>query len=143
MGHVSMEPLIIHAELSSLGPIREFVMRAAKDAGLGEQGTYKLALALDELATNVIMYGYADMDPAGDILIRADTENARLRITMEDRGKAFDPRQRELPSEADLAMDLDERAIGGLGIFLALEGVDAFDYQRVDGANRNILEMNL
>jgi serine/threonine-protein kinase RsbW len=138
-----MEPLLVHADLSSLGPIRDYVMGAAKEAGLSEQGTYKLALALDELATNVIMYGYADMDPVGDILIRADAGDGRLRITMEDRGKAFDPRQRELPSEADLAMDLGERAIGGLGIFLALEGVDAFDYQRVDGANKNILEMNL
>jgi serine/threonine-protein kinase RsbW len=138
-----MDPLIVHAELSALGRIREYVMLAAENAGLDKQGAYKLALALDELATNVIMYGYADMDPAGDISIQADLEKARLRITMEDRGKAFDPRSRELPSEADLALDLEERDIGGLGIFLALEGVDAFDYQRVDGANRNILEMNL
>ena len=33
--------------------------------------------------------------------------------------------------------------IGGLGVFLALQGVDRFDYQRDNGVNRNTLEVDL
>ena len=48
-----------------------------------------------------------------------------------------------MPTALDLDQPLEERDLGGLGIFLALQGVDRFDYQRCDDRNRNILAMNL
>ena len=138
-----MEQLVVPAVLESLSLIRDYVADVAAEVGLDETDAYKLALAMDEIATNVVMYGYEGSDGVGDILIRAESADGRLRITMQDTGQTFDPRSRDLPREAELTKSLDDRPIGGLGIFLALNGVDEFDYQREGNVNKNIFVMNL
>ncbi len=50
--------LTVPATLDSLAEIAAFVLAAADDAGLGRQARYRLRLAVDELATNTIIYGY-------------------------------------------------------------------------------------
>jgi anti-sigma regulatory factor (Ser/Thr protein kinase) len=47
-----------------------------------------------------------------------------------------------LPDEDELNLPLEERSIGGLGIFLVLKGVDTFRYERINEHNRNIFVMN-
>jgi anti-sigma regulatory factor (Ser/Thr protein kinase) len=138
-----MQQLVVPAVLESLGLIRDYAADVAAEVGLDETDAYKLALAMDEIATNVVMYGYQGSDGVGDILIRAESADGRLRVIMQDTGQTFDPRSRDLPREAELAKSLDDRPIGGLGIFLALNGVDEFDYQREGNVNKNIFVMNL
>jgi len=82
------------------------------------------------------LYGYEASGLSGSIALSSDITEKSLVITLEDTGIAYDPRTREMPGEADLSKDLEDRPIGGLGIYLAINGVDEFDYQR-DG-NRNI-----
>ena len=48
-----------------------------------------------------------------------------------------------MPTADELEKPLSDREIGGLGVFLALQGVDRFDYQRDNGVNRNTLEVDL
>jgi serine/threonine-protein kinase RsbW len=62
-------------------------------------------------------------------------------VLLEDTGVAYDPRAQGMPTAEDLDKPLSDREIGGLGVFLALQGVDRFDYQRHDQVNRNILEV--
>ncbi|HBN09683.1 MAG TPA: anti-sigma regulatory factor [Cyanobacteria bacterium UBA8530] len=137
-----MEALQLPATLDALGPIRDYVSEASKKAGLERKAAYNLKLAIDEIATNVILHGYEEAGLSGEIKISFEMNDEKIVLVLEDRGKPYDSRRHEDPSEADLELPLEERAIGGLGIFLALKGVDGFDYQSENGNNRNVFSMN-
>ena len=107
-------------------------------AGLDSKAAYRLRLAVDEIATNIVLYAYRDAGVPGEVTICGELSEELLTITLEDTGNSFDPRNRQLPDAQDLAKPLEDRPVGGLGILLALQGVDEFSYERVDDRNRNI-----
>jgi serine/threonine-protein kinase RsbW len=133
-----MESKSFAGTLDSLGAIREYVASAARTAGLDKKAAYELSLAVDEIATNIILYGYEEAGRSGVIDVRADMGNGKLTVTLEDDGEPFDPRQSKLPENEDLLRPLEERPVGGLGLYLAFQGVDEFRYERAGGRNRNI-----
>jgi anti-sigma regulatory factor (Ser/Thr protein kinase) len=135
-----MKPLTVPGALESLGPISEYVMAAAGEAGLDTRSSYRLRLAVDEIATNIIVHGYDEAGLDGDLDIWADIDEHALKISLEDSGAAYDPSRRPLPD--DLHLPPEQRNIGGLGVFLALQGVDTFRYERIGSRNRNIFIMN-
>jgi anti-sigma regulatory factor (Ser/Thr protein kinase) len=92
----------------------------------------QLNLALDELLTNVISYAWPD---GGNHRVRLVVTAAEGSLTAEiaDDGVAFDPRT---APEPDLTGSIEERAVGGLGVHLALTLVDRIDYRRVGDENR-------
>ncbi len=132
------------ANLDSLGSIREFLTDSAKLAGLDKSRTYKLCLAIDEIATNIINYGYLRSGiENGTIDVIIQIENDQLIATLEDTATPFNPFDRKMPSDEELKKPLEERPIGGLGILLAKENVDEFNYKYQNNKNRNIFVMNL
>jgi anti-sigma regulatory factor (Ser/Thr protein kinase) len=136
-----METRTLPAELASLAEIRRFVKEAAGRAGIDDSRTYQLQLAVDEIATNVIQYGYKDAGDGAVISIGSEVNGQTLVITLRDQSPPFDPRAMQIPQAQDLVRPLEERKIGGLGIFLAIHGVDRFEYRHEDGANLNIFEV--
>jgi serine/threonine-protein kinase RsbW len=136
----TMDPLTLPATLDSLGPLVQYVLSAAAAAGLDRKASYRLRLAVDEIATNIITHGYADAHLAGDVVVNASVGDEQLVITLEDWAPAFDPREQDNPDHIDKPSH--ERPIGGLGVFLALKSVDGLDYEYRDNKNRNILKMN-
>jgi anti-sigma regulatory factor (Ser/Thr protein kinase) len=135
-----MDPLTLPATLDSLEPLVQYVLSAAAEAGLDRKASYRLRLAVDEIATNIITHGYADANLDGDVVVQASVGDEQLVITLEDWAPAFDPRTQEHPDHMDKPSH--ERPIGGLGVFLALESVDGLEYEYRDHKNRNILTMN-
>ncbi len=138
-----MNKLSLPAVLDSLGELRRYAREAAASAGIGEDKSYQLQLAVDEIATNIISYGYRDAGATAEISICGETRDGLLVITLEDRAPAFDPRTVQMPDAEDLSKPLEERTIGGLGIYLATEGVDRFDYRREGERNLNIFEVRI
>jgi anti-sigma regulatory factor (Ser/Thr protein kinase) len=134
-----MEPLTLPGTLDSLTKIGAYVLEAADAAGLERKVAYRLRLAVDEIATNAIVHGYDETDKEGDLVVAAEVGDGTLTIILEDTGPAYDPF--DTPSPDDLDQPLDDRDIGGLGVFLAVQGVDEFRYEWVDGTNRNIFTM--
>jgi anti-sigma regulatory factor (Ser/Thr protein kinase) len=131
-----MKPLTVPGTLASLALVREYVRAAAAAAGLDRKRSYRLELAVDEIATNIVNHGYHEAGLSGDVEVRARNTARTLTITLSDTAVPFDPRRLKRPEQIDLPMA--ERPIGGLGIFLAMENVDEFRYEHVDGHNRNI-----
>ncbi|MBI4822293.1 MAG: anti-sigma regulatory factor [Deltaproteobacteria bacterium] len=129
-----MEPLTLPGNLESLTPVRDYVKAAAALAGLDKKVTYRLMLAVDEVATNVVVHGYEEAGLAGPMTISAEVDTSALVIILEDVGVEYDDSRRGTPD--DLDKPIEEREIGGLGVFLAVEGVDEYKYKRVDGKNR-------
>jgi anti-sigma regulatory factor (Ser/Thr protein kinase) len=135
-----MASLTVRGTIDSLESIREFVTTAAAEAGLDRKRTYRLVLAMDELATNIATYGYADAGKTGDIDLTATIDDERLTLVVQDTAVPFDPRDTATPDSID--KPLAEKPIGGLGVFLTIKGVDEFHYDYTDGRNMNVLIMN-
>ena len=136
-----MEPLILPGTLDSLTQIGAYVLEAASQAGLERKLAYRLRLAVDEIATNAVVYGYGKIQKEGDLVVSAEDGDGILTIILEDTGPAYDPF--DTPSPGDLDQPLDDRDIGGLGVFLAIKGVDEFRYEWVNETNRNIFTMKI
>jgi anti-sigma regulatory factor (Ser/Thr protein kinase) len=137
-----MKPLTVSGTLGALSAIAEYVKAAAKAAGLERKAAYRLRLAVDEIATNIIVYGYQKAGREGVVDLRADIDEHTLTISIEDNGVAFDPLQQFPREEETLALPFEERPIGGLGLYLAIQSVDQFFYERSGERNRNILVVN-
>jgi serine/threonine-protein kinase RsbW len=135
-----MKPSTVPATLDSLGTIADYVMAAAASAGLDRRASYRLRLAVDEIATNIIVHGYANAGHQGVLELRADIDDRTLTIAIDDTGVTYDPRQAPIP---DINLPLDQRPIGGLGVYLAMRNVDEFVYEHFGDRNRTIFKMHL
>lgn len=127
--------LIIKNELEQLTRLYEFLDRQAAAYGLEELQLMQIKLALEEAVTNVILYAYPDKKDQ-DIRIDMSYENKRLTIVITDTGTDFNPLERQEP---DLTLSLEERPIGGLGIYLVKQLMTEVTYSR--SAGKNILTM--
>ncbi|NEU70005.1 ATP-binding protein [Spirosoma agri] len=125
----------------SLESIRQVVKEASQQAGLSKKATYNLMLAVDEIASNIIMHGYEKAGISGPIDVLTEHTDGQLLITLEDDAAPFDPLAREKPGEDFFNMPLEERPIGGMGIHLTVNGVDEFKYELANHRNRNIFIM--
>jgi anti-sigma regulatory factor (Ser/Thr protein kinase) len=130
-----MKPTELPGDLNSLEIIREYVRGAAADAGLERKQAYRLSLAVDEIATNIVLHGYQEAGMDGNIRISATLSESTLTIVLEDDAVPYDPHQSDNPD--DLDAPLEEREIGGLGVFLAIQYVDEFRYERIANRNRH------
>ena len=138
-----MESKSFPGVVDSLDELRAYIGELSQKAGLAKKATYSLKLAIDEIATNIILYGYEKAGLVADIKVLSEITEQELIVILEDEASAFDPLAREIPDEEDLTMALEDREIGGLGIFLTIKGVDDFSYEYVDGKNRNTFIMNV
>lgn len=139
-----MESLTVDGILESLEAIADYVMAAARQANLEKKKAYKLRLAVDELTTNIILYGYQKNELQGSVKLQAELGEKSLKIIIEDQSPAFDPQDNLSIATQVLDQPLEKRPMGGLGIFLAIEGVDDFSYERDENhhLNRTTLVMN-
>ena len=133
--------LTVQGDLDSLEVIRRFVAEQAESAGFEKKIAYKLVLAIDEIASNTISYGYKEHGLSGDILLTAELTDSELIIVLEDTAAPYDPRATDIGVEEEIKKPLEDRNIGGLGVFLMLNGVDRFEYEYVNNRNRNIFAM--
>lgn len=135
------------AQPESLHLIREEIDQVAEKIHLERKKGYRLKLALDEIATNIINYGYAASEKQGEkppeIHITIQINEQYLSVTLTDQAMAFNPLAKELPGEAELSKPPEQRKIGGLGIMLARNSVDDFKYEFRDGKNINTLSIEL
>ncbi len=130
-----VEVLHVPGKLDSLSRIAAYVLDAAKLAGLTPKATLSIRLSVDEIATNVVTHGYAEAGPTGFLDISAHVDEKGLTIVLEDTGRCYDPTK--FDRLACLDLPLDERQVGGLGVYLAMHKVDQFRYERVDERNRH------
>jgi serine/threonine-protein kinase RsbW len=135
-----MEPLTLPGILDSLGAIRDYVRVASEEAGLDKKRTYRLSLAVDEIATNIVTHGYEASDLEGILILWADFTDETLSIVIEDTAPPYDPPLQSAPG--DFERPIEERQAGGLGIYLALQNVDHFLYERIEDRNRHTFIMN-
>jgi len=136
-----MENLTVAGTLDSLDAIAKYVMAVAAATGLDKKTSYNLRLAVDEIATNIIIHGYDEAGREGVLELQAFVDEETLTISLKDTGVPYNPKQRLTPD--DLDQPLEQRKLGGLGVYIAIQGVDKFIYERVGDQNHNIFIVNL
>jgi serine/threonine-protein kinase RsbW len=122
------EPLLLSfkAELSELEKLNEAVDAFALTQAWKPDTLFHVKLALEEIVINIINYG-ADEGEVPAIKVRLQQEGEQVTIDIWDSGMAFDPLQSGLP---DVSSSLDERPIGGLGVYLVRQLMDSVSYER-------------
>ena len=124
-------------EISLVNDLRELARVAAlidefcEARNLGPQIGYAVNLSVDEILTNTISYGYDDEEPH-KIEIVVSMEGDDIVVVIVDDSNAFDFSQ---TPDADIESSVEERAIGGLGLFLVHQMMDGVEYRRMGGCN--------
>ena len=110
-----------------------------KSIGLSDKSVFEINLALDELFTNIISYGFQDQQEH-TIKIKISVDENHLHMKIEDDGIPFNPLAAEPP---DFQCGIEECQIGGLGIHLIKKLMDDVQYQRVGDKNIIMLKRKL
>ena len=125
--------LTLKNDLSELARIAEAIEAHGESGGWPVKWILNLNLSLDELITNIVSYGYQDSDEH-EIRVTLTEQNGSLVVVLEDDGIAFDPFT--AAPAPDLEASVEERRIGGLGVYFVKTLMDEATYQRLDSHNR-------
>ena len=127
--------LVLHNDISQIPQLAEFMEAISAETKLDQGIAMSLNLALEEAVTNVILYAYPEGSD-GLVDLEAVIWQDHLDFILSDSGTPFDPTEAAPP---DLSLDVMDRPIGGLGIYLVKTIMDQVSYERKDG--KNILSM--
>lgn len=123
--------LRVAADVGQLAAIRAFVEQHSRALGIDPFEIYDLILAVNEVATNIVVHGYRGQ--AGTIEIEMQQRGEALEIRLRDHAPLFDPTRVPPP---DLTLPLHQRPFGGMGVHVTRELMDELDYHVTpDGGN--------
>ncbi len=123
--------LLIKNEISEISRLEGFIEEIGEELDLPLPLVMSLNLVLEEAVSNTILYAYPNK-MGDEISIRAKKEDDVLMFVITDAGAEFDPTS---VKEADVSLALEDRPIGGLGIYLIKKIMNEVEYQRVEGNN--------
>ena len=125
--------------------LQELPLLAEQIELLGDQANWPTAvvmqinLVIEELIVNTINYGYSN-GRVGTIEVNIETNSQTIYIEIKDDGDAFNPLENKLP---DITLKIEDRPIGGLGIFIVKNYMDTFDYYYANNQNCTRLSKQL
>ena len=126
-----MKELTLPAATENIEKAVEFVNSQLEAAGCPPKVTVQIDIAIDELFGNIAHYAYGK--DTGEATVRVEvTEEQSVIITFIDSGIPYNPLEKPDP---DVAQSLEERQIGGLGIFMVKKSMDDITYEYKDGQN--------
>lgn len=138
----NMSVLTIKASIELLDRVTAFVDEQLEAHGCSMKAQMQIDIAVEEIFVNIASYAYAPGE--GDATISVEfppsctdaPEKPCVLIRFEDSGVPFNPL---LKADPDVTLSAEERAVGGLGIFMVKQNMDALEYIYRDG--KNILTM--
>lgn len=139
------EKLSLEAKLDNLDEVITFVEERLESLGCGMKTIMQINVAVEEIFVNIAHYAYGQKDDAGDIIPDTGTgpmtlllsaDDSKVSITFIDEGTPYNPLAKEDP---DTSLGVEDREIGGLGIFMVKKSMDTVAYKYED--NRNVFTM--
>lgn len=127
-----MEKITVEAATDNLQQVIDFATELLEMHDCPMKAVMQMELVIEEIFVNVSSYAYEP--ETGDVTICVEfAENpSAVEITFIDGGKPYNPLEKDDP---DTTLGIDEREIGGLGIFLVKKNVDDISYEYADGKN--------
>lgn len=127
------QSLTLLAKADSLGCVTHFVREGAREANLPESRLGELDLLSEEIFMNIARHSYPADAPGPVSVSYTVPRPGELAVEFGDRGVEFNPLTAPMP---DLTLDISQRPIGGLGVFLLRRFADSLSYRREQGWNR-------
>jgi serine/threonine-protein kinase RsbW len=122
--------LKLPAKLQYLEQLIDFVANCAGEHGIAQNKIGEIQVAVEEALVNVINYAYKDRE--GDVEVTCTLDDEKFIIEIIDSGFPFDLLSLQDP---DISLDVSERNIGGLGIYLIKRLMDHVAHKREDDKN--------
>jgi serine/threonine-protein kinase RsbW len=129
----------VPGDATQLAVLTQFLRDFWSAADLDPTQVLTFELALEEIFMNIVMHGsQPGVTPWIEMSLALAADG--LTMTLEDNGPEFDPLSLRPP---DLTTSLAERPVGGLGVFLVRQMMDAVSYHRVGARNRLCMTKSL
>lgn len=127
----------VPAQWASIEALLNFVDELEQTLALPDDQAYLVRLVVEEFATNIVKYSY-EQHKQGIIQLSCTCDEDELRVIIRDHGQPFDPNH---SPEPDLSADVENRSVGGLGVFLVREMCDVLTYHhdRASGWNELVV----
>jgi len=127
-------PVTISTDITAIPGVTASIGARMREHGFEEDEILDVQLAAEEAIANIIAHGYRDAP--GEIVVRCTATDEMVEVGIEDSAPPFDPLS--LP-EPEITSCIEDRSIGGLGIYLIRKLMDGIEYRYEDG--KNILVM--
>lgn len=125
------------AEVSSIDKVLKAVRADMKSKHLDDRLQNRVITATEEIFSNIAQYAY---DNGGTVHINSELAQGEYILRFSDNGRPYNPLENVIP---DTKAGIDERGIGGLGIFIVRNMVSRLEYERTGGRNVLTLAVNL
>lgn len=112
--------------ISELERLDQKLQAFGASIGLSKKCVFQINLAVDELFTNIVKYGFADNN-LHYVAITLSHRDGKISIRVEDTGVPFDPAAKQT---SELKDPLEHCKIGGLGLHLVKKIMDDIVYER-------------
>ena len=127
-----MKELKLDAVIENIPQVTEWVDEQLEAMDCPMRAQMQIDIAIDELFSNIARYAYSPEIGEATVRIEAEDDPLAVIITFLDHGVPFDPLNRDDP---DVTRTLEEREIGGLGIFMVKKTMDEIRYEYKNGEN--------
>jgi anti-sigma regulatory factor (Ser/Thr protein kinase) len=127
--------LCVRSQLTNLAQIASFVTNQAQSVGMDDDQVFAIQMAVDEACTNSMEHAYAGHEN-GEVTVCCYAEGDDFVVKITDLGAHFDP---DAIPEPDTSLPLEERAVGGLGVFLMRRLMDSVEFHSPTAAGNEVV----
>ena len=127
-----MKELTVDAVVENIARVTDFVDGQLEELGCPVKAQMQIDIAIDELFGNIAHYAYNPEVGAATVRVEVVEEPLSVVVSFIDHGVPYDPLAKEDP---DVGLSLEEREIGGLGIYMVKKRMDEISYEYRDGQN--------
>lgn len=127
-----MKELTIDATIENIATVTAFIDEQLEHRDCPMKTKRQVHIAIDELFGNIAYYAYHP--EKGIVTVHAEVTDNPLAvvITFIDNGTPYDPLAKADP---DITLSVEERDVGGLGIYMVKKTMDDISYEYRNGQN--------
>ncbi len=135
-----MKELTLPATIENIEKVTAFVNEQLEEIECPMKAQMQIDIAIDELFGNIAHYAYNPETGPATVRVEVTEEPISVVITFIDHGVPYDPLKKDDP---DITLSAEERAIGGLGVFMVKKTMDEISYEYRDGKNILRIKKNM
>ena len=123
--------IVLSNDTQEVPRLNVFVEEVCQTVGFDQDVTKQVNTAVEEAVVNVMKYAYPP-GKNGDVTIEAASNDVRLKFTIIDSGRPFDP---TVQADVDTTQSDAQYNVGGMGIHIIRQNMDSINYERIDNLN--------
>ena len=135
-----MKKLTVIAINENLDQVQGFIDAELEAVGCDMKVQLQIDVAVEELYTNICNYAYPKGEGTAEITIDTEGDPPVVEISLRDTGKPYNPLEKPDP---DVDAEIEDKQIGGLGIYMVKNSMDELKYEYTDGQNVNVIVKRL